>query len=85
MRAVCEVQAMMGRKQILKHGDEYDLVFSKPIHPYLYQPGVSREIKRRMNRRARRTAEDQVENRLETELADNNMILEGTLLLNPIP
>lgn len=75
----------MGRRQILKSGDEQDLVTSKTIHCYLYQPGASAAIKRRMNRRYRREIRDESDRRLETVLDDNNMILEGTLLLNPIP
>jgi hypothetical protein len=44
---------MMGHKDKLKSGDEYDLVFSRRKHKYLEKPGICKRIKNRINRRFR--------------------------------
>jgi len=44
---------MMGHKEKLKTGDEYDLVFAKHYYCYLALHGTSRKIKKIMNRRNR--------------------------------
>ena len=48
---------MMGRKQTLKGGDEYDLVGSwRRWYCYLRRAGVAKSIKKKMNKRARKEA-----------------------------
>ena len=46
---------MMGRKQTLKGGDEYDLVSNwRKLYCYLQRAGVAKSIKKKMNKRARK-------------------------------
>lgn len=47
---------MMGRRQKLIDGGEFDVVYSKGIYCYLSRAGVRRKIKRKMNKRERREA-----------------------------
>ena len=48
---------MMGRKQTLKGGDEYDVVGSwRKLYCYLQRAGVVKSIKKKMNKRARQEA-----------------------------
>jgi len=44
---------MMGRRQILKGGDEYDVVCHAPLCVF-DKPGVRKKTKRRMNKRWRK-------------------------------
>lgn len=44
---------MMGRRQKVKTGDEYDLLGSRR-YCYLQRPGVTHLLKRRLSRRFRR-------------------------------
>jgi hypothetical protein len=48
---------MMGRKQTLKGGDEFDLVSSwRKMYCYLQRAGTAKSIKKKMNKRARKDA-----------------------------
>ena len=48
---------MMGRKQKLKGGDEYDVVGSwRKLYCYLQRAGAAKSIKKKMNKRARSDA-----------------------------
>ena len=48
---------MMGRKQTLKGGEEYDVVSNwRKLYCYLHRAGVAKSIKKKMNKRARRDA-----------------------------
>lgn len=47
---------MMGHKEKLLTGDEYDLVFAKKWHCYLNMHGESHKIKTRMSRRNRHSS-----------------------------
>jgi len=48
---------MMGRKQTLKNGDEYDVVGRwRKLYCYLQRAGVAKSIKKKMNKRFRKDA-----------------------------
>ena len=48
---------MMGRKQKLKGGDEYDVVSTwRKLYCYLQRAGLAKSIKKKMNKRARSDA-----------------------------
>ena len=48
---------MMGRKQKLKGGDEFDVTGNwRKLYCYLQRAGVAKAIKKKMNRRARKEA-----------------------------
>ena len=48
---------MMGRKQALKGGNEYDVVGSwRKLYCYLQRAGVAKSIKKKMNKRSRQDA-----------------------------
>lgn len=49
-----------GRRQVLKGGEEYDLVFAKKWFCYLARSGAAKAIKRQLNRRARRDAKKEL-------------------------
>lgn len=49
---------MMGRRQVLKSGDEYDAVTGWR-RLLKWRPGERKAIKRKLNRRARKEAEKQ--------------------------
>ena len=51
---------MMGRRQKLIDGDEYDLVCAKKYHSF--RSGIAAWIKRKMARRARKEARKEVHN-----------------------
>ena len=58
---------MMGRKQTLKGGDEYDLVGSwRKLYCYLQRAGVAKSIKKKMNKRARKDAKRKLYTREDT-------------------
>lgn len=58
---------MMGRKQKLKGGDEYDVVCGwRGWYCYLKRAGVCKAIKRKMNKRARREAKRKLYTREDT-------------------
>jgi len=58
---------MMGRKQTLKRGDEYDLVGSwRKLYCYLQRAGVAKSIKKKMNKRARKDAKRKLYTREDT-------------------
>jgi Zn/Cd-binding protein ZinT len=58
---------MMGRKQTLKGGDEYDLVGSwRKLYCYLQRAGVAKSIKKKMNKRARKDAKRKMYTREDT-------------------
>jgi Zn/Cd-binding protein ZinT len=58
---------MMGRKQTLKGGDEYDLVGSwRRWYCYLQRAGVAKSIKKKMNKRARKDAKRKMYTREDT-------------------
>ena len=58
---------MMGRKQKLKGGDEYDVVCGwRGWYCYLKRAGVCKAIKRKMNNRARREAKRKLNTREDT-------------------
>ena len=52
---------MMGRKQTLKGGDEYDVVSGwRRWYCYLQRAGVAKSIKKKMNKRFRSDAKRQM-------------------------
>ena len=58
---------MMGRKQKLKGGDEYDVVCGwRGGYCYLKRAGVCKAIKRKMNRRSRHEAKRKLYTREDT-------------------
>ena len=58
---------MMGRKQTLKGGDEYDVVGGwRKWYCYLQRAGVTKSIKQKMNRRARHDAKRKLYTREDT-------------------
>lgn len=42
-----------GRKQKIKNGYEYDVLYGRDIYNYLKRPKVAKSIKRAMNKRER--------------------------------
>lgn len=52
---------MMGRRQRLVNGDEWDCVMKAPLCVY-DKPGIRKKTKRRMNKRARLEARKAVRN-----------------------
>jgi hypothetical protein len=58
---------MMGRKQKLKGGDEYDVVGGwRKLMCYLQRAGVTKSIKQKMNRRYRHEAKRKLYTREDT-------------------
>jgi hypothetical protein len=58
---------MMGRKQKLKGGDEYDVVSSwRKVMCYLQRAGATKSIKKKMNKRARSDAKLKLHTREDT-------------------
>ena len=58
---------MMGRKQTLKGGDEYDVVGGwRKLYCYLQRAGAVKSIKKKMNRRARRDGKRKLYTREDT-------------------
>ena len=58
---------MMGRKQKLKGGDEYDVVGSwRKWFCYLQRAGATKSIKKKMNKRARKEAKRKMYTREDT-------------------
>ena len=58
---------MMGRKQTLKGGDEYDVVAGmRRWYCYLQRAGVAKSIKKKMNKRSRRDAKRKLFTREDT-------------------
>ena len=59
---------MMGRKQTLKGGDEYDVVSSRwrKVMCYLQRAGAAKSIKKKMNKRARHDAKRKLHTREDT-------------------
>jgi len=56
---------MMGRRQKLKGGDEWDVVSKwRKILVYCSRPGVTKTIKKKMNRRDRKAARLSLKDRL---------------------
>ncbi|MCH8517481.1 MAG: hypothetical protein LAT68_14240 [Cyclobacteriaceae bacterium] len=48
---------MMGTRQELKHGDEWDVVYARHVYCYLRnRPSTVRDAKRRLRRRRRHEA-----------------------------
>ena len=45
---------MMGTRQKLRGGDEWDVLCARDLYCYLRRPGVASRIKRAMRRRRRR-------------------------------
>jgi len=50
---------MMGHKEKLKSGDEYDVV-TKWRQVYSWKPGVLKRIKRQLNKRIRQSVKHQI-------------------------
>ena len=58
---------MMGRKQKLKGGDEYDAVSNwRKLMCYMQRSGVTKSIKKKMNKRARQDAKRKLYTRNDT-------------------
>ena len=58
---------MMGRKQTLKGGDEYDVVSRwRKLYCYLQRAGVAKSIKKKMNKRDRKEAKRKMYTRGDT-------------------
>ena len=53
-RFLNEGVVMMGSRQRMGSGDEWDALYARKMYCYLQRPGVSSKIKRRMRRRRRR-------------------------------
>ena len=55
---------MMGRKQTLKGGDEYDVVSRwRKLYCYLQRAGACKSVKKKLNKRARREAKHKLHTR----------------------
>jgi hypothetical protein len=55
------INNMMGHKDRLKDGYEYDLVWSKKYHCYMKNiSGIAKYIKNKINRRSRREAKKEL-------------------------
>ena len=50
---------MMGTRQKLKMGDEFDVICARKWYCYLKRAGVTANIKKRMRRRVRREVVDE--------------------------
>tara|TARA_Y100000310_G_scaffold241127_1_gene245035 strand:- start:254 stop:481 length:228 start_codon:yes stop_codon:yes gene_type:complete len=60
---------MMGRKQKLKGGNEFDVVSSwRKLFCYLQHAGVTKSIKKKMNKRARQEGKRRMYTREDTNL-----------------
>ena len=51
---------MMGHKQILKSGDEMDVVAARHILKVTERPGICRRVKRKLSRRERQDAKAEI-------------------------
>lgn len=47
---------MMGHREKMNHGDEYDVVHARHRYCYLDRPRVAHTVKKKMSRRIRREA-----------------------------
>lgn len=55
---------MMGHRQELKGGDEWDVLYGRRHYCYLHRAGVASSIKRKMRRRDRHDGHRDVDTRL---------------------
>jgi hypothetical protein len=49
---------MKGRKQQIRGGAEFDVLYGRAHHCYLNRPGVAKSIKKGMSKRERKEAKD---------------------------
>ena len=79
-QALERVTDMMGHRQKLKGGDEWDAVCGwRNIHCYLNRPGVAHSLKKKMSRRARRETKLTLKAQTMTE-TDNGYGIEGVII-----
>lgn len=59
---------MMGNRQTIKSGDEYDVVSGwRKVMKWCDKPGVKKEVRKRLSKRARRESKDELKKQLEIE------------------
>jgi len=57
---------MMGNKQVLKGGDEWDVVTGwRKVLKSMGRPGKKKEVRKRLSKRARKEAKDEIKKQVE--------------------